>query len=1074
MLGVGAAVGFGRLNTFFNASEQKDMLCLMDDNNTAGDDDSDRYMVYLKDASFKWPKIKKRKEDEKNEKKEKKNGKQNTKGMELVESDDEDQGEEDGDDEQKIEIDDGKDYEFLLEKISMKLKKGKLYALVGSVGSGKSSLIQAILKEMKMVDGYMKVNNGDEPIGYVAQTAFIMNDTVRENILWGLPFDKEFYSQCLEASSLKHDLSILANGDLTEIGERGINLSGGQKQRISFCRSLYRSKYNANLYLLDDPLSAVDSHVGNNMFHRGIKTVLKDKTVLLVMNSHLHLLKYMDEILIIDKGKLVVQATYKQVMENEEYAHLLPDKGDDTNEEENEQQQQQQMKDKDDDKKQDEDNKHEANKSYSSIQSMLDKKRTKTAESNKTSGYGSTSVEAQQKGKLTTKEDRKAGQVAWNVYSRYFSNAVNRFDHNKVDEENYMDKKASWCNDGVLLICLEVLLLILAQAFVSGSDIWLAFWAEEDNVNRFPELNNDWWLGIWSIFIGALTILTFASSYLFGWLSNRAAQSVHMKTLFCVLRAPILYFDSTPTGRILNRFSKDTNEMDSDLVMHFTNFSQQTLQVIGYLIVIVISMPYTIFLLIIVIPGLYYLQRYFRLSSSDIKRLDQVTNTPIIAQFSETLIGLDTIRAYKTSENIFLKNIRKKIRLNHKIFLAEHMGVRWFGTYMDMVIVLFLLCITLLATFLRDQFETALLALAVVYGYAMLGMLQWAIRTSVDVEKAFTAVERLLYFETALNKNNAKQNKDTNDDSKYDDDDDDEDEEQDNLITSEAKEINYSYRPPNSEWPYEGKIIIKNLKMKYRKDLDYVLCGISMEVRSGEKIGVCGRTGAGKSSLLLTLFRLVEPSDDSVIEIDGINCLQLGLRDLRRSLSIIPQEPVLFSGTLRFNLDPFNEFTDEDIWDTLKKCKLYEYIYNKEEKLNHLVSEGGANFSAGQKQLICIGRALLKKSKVLLLDEATSSIDKYTDTLIQELIRKEFKDVTVICIAHRLDTIIDYDRILVLSNGKIKEFDTPQNLLNQGDKSVFYQMVNSGHKQDNDNNNDNETRLGIQPIIEEENDNDDQ
>ena len=583
-------------------------------------------------------------------------------------------------------------------------------------------------------------------------------------------------------------------------------------------------------------------------------------------------------------------------------------------------------------------------------------------------------------------------------------------------------------------------------------------------MNRFPALKHStgWWMGIWGGLIASLTILTFISSYLFGWLSNRAAQSLHMKTLYCILRAPMSYFDKTPTGRILNRFSKDTYEMDSDLPNNFISFSLNTLAVVGYLVVIVISIPFALILLIFLIPMLYFLQKYFRMSSSDLKRLVQVTSTPVIAQFTETLNGLDTIRAYKCTEKIFLKDIRKKIRVNHKIVLTEQLGTRWFAQYMDLMMVVFLLFLTILCAYLRDYFETALLSLAIVYGYGMMGMLQWAVRSSVELEKNFTTIERLLFFENALNKN-AEKNKGIiniiNDDDNIED---------DNMITSEAKEINFSYRPPNESWPNEGKVCIKNLKMRYRKDLDLVLCGLNVNINAGEKIGIVGRTGAGKSSLLLALFRLVEPEIDSVIEIDDINCLNLGLKDLRKSLSIIPQEPVLFSGTLRFNLDPFNEKSDDEIWDILSKCELKDFIDGKKDKLNYKVTEGGSNFSAGQKQLICIGRALLKKSKVLALDEATSSIDKHTDSLIQTLIRKEFNDVTVLCIAHRLDTIIDYDRIMVLSKGKIVEYDTPKNLLdeekNKKNPGLFYQMINSAHSS-NDNNGDNDDEMDI---IEEE------
>jgi len=452
------------------------------------------------------------------------------------------------------------------------------------------------------------------------------------------------------------------------------------------------------------------------------------------------------------------------------------------------------------------------------------------------------------------------------------------------------------------------------------------------------------------------------------------------------------------------------------------------------------------------------------MSSSDFKRLNQVTTTPIISQFSETLGGLDTIRAFKSSDNIFLKQIRRKIRLNHKINLGEQLSTRWFATYLDMIVVIFLLIQCLLCVFLRNEFETALLSLSVVYANSLMGMLQWSINSSIEVEKHFTTIERLLFYENALKENAKKIELEGQMESHLNlnmtmEDAQNVEEEQssdprsqdvDNKITSEAKEINFDYRPPTKEWPEEGAIFIKNLKMRYRKDLDLVLDGLTVDIPAGSKVGIVGRTGAGKSSLLVALYRLVEPEADSIVEIDGVDCLKLGLKDLRSSLSIIPQEPVLFSGTLRFNLDPFGERSDDEIWSVLKKCELFDFVNSKDEKLDFRVSEGGGNFSAGQKQLICIGRALLKKSKVLGLDEATSSIDKHTDSLIQTLIRKEFESITVLCIAHRLETIIDYDQIMVLSKGKIIEYGPPQTLL-ENKNGEFYGMVHSADDHQNKN-----------------------
>ena len=391
--------------------------------------------------------------------------------------------------------------------------------------------------------------------------------------------------------------------------------------------------------------------------------------------------------------------------------------------------------------------------------------------------------------------------------------------------------------------------------------------------------------------------------------------------------------------------------------------------------------------------------------------------------------------------------------MNHKVNLGEQLSTRWFATYLDLIVVIFLMIQCVLCLFLRKHFDAALLSLSVVYAHSLMGMLRTAIRMSINVEKNFTTIERLLFYENALKKNAKRIQTEEqladerdieaqemepepysngNDPSK-----------ETTSMVSEGKEINFEYRPPSASWPEAGAITIKNLRMRYRADLDFVLNGLTVDIAAGSKVGIVGRTGAGKSSLLMALYRLVEPAVGSVLEIDGVDCLRLGLKDLRCSLSIIPQEPVLFSGTLRFNLDPFGQCSEDEIWSVLKKCELFEFVHSKEEGLDFVVSEGGGNFSAGQKQLICIGRALLKKSTVLALDEATSSIDKHTDSLIQTLIRNEFDRITVLCIAHRLDTIIDYDQIMVLHKGRIAEYGPPQKLLQNKD-GVFYGMVNSG------------------------------
>ncbi len=445
----------------------------------------------------------------------------------------------------------------------------------------------------------------------------------------------------------------------------------------------------------------------------------------------------------------------------------------------------------------------------------------------------------------------------------------------------------------------------------------------------------------------------------------------------------------------------------------------------------------------------YWHQKRFRNASRELRRIQQAARSPIFAQFGETLEGLETVRAYGMT-GLFLKRVAHLINEESKLYFQFQISQRWFSFYMELLVMTQMIIVVLLTVYLRDTTDPAMLSLTVVYAYSFSGQLQFAVRSSVDVENDFTAVERILYYEKSVD--DPEYAKSFLEDKER------------RGIPREAAEVNKEFpMPKDKKWPSEGAIKLENLKLRYRKDLTLVLKGLNSEIKAGEKVGICGRTGAGKSSLMVALFRLVEPEKSSKIIIDGIDISKLGLRDLRSRLSIIPQDPVLFSGSVRFNLDPFHEYRDEQIWDILRRCELYEHIYGKTERLEYKVSEGGKNFSQGQRQLICIGRALLKNTKILLLDEATSSIDKHTDALIQKLIRENFKKRTVLTIAHRIETIMDYDRIMVLKEGVIAEFDTPQNLL-KDENGLFWAMVNSGY----DDQNDDDNLVGNEQIIFEE------
>jgi len=464
------------------------------------------------------------------------------------------------------------------------------------------------------------------------------------------------------------------------------------------------------------------------------------------------------------------------------------------------------------------------------------------------------------------------------------------------------------------------------------------------------------------------------------------------------------FFDTTPLGRILNRFSKDQNTIDETLPRTFQSYLRTLFQVMGILVVISYS---TVGFLIVIIPmGViyYYVQRYYLATSRELKRLESVSRSPIYSHFSETLSGINTIKAYQ-KQKTFITDNEDKLDFNHKAYYPNIASNRWLATRLEFVGSLIVLFAALLAVYAFDTIDSANVGLSLTYALSVTQTLNWMVRMSCDLEANVVSVERAKEYSNLKN---------------------------------EAPAVIEESRPPK-QWPNQGIVEFKGYATRYREGLDLVLKKIDIKIRSGEKVGVVGRTGAGKSSLTLSLFRIIEAVEGAII-IDGVNISTIGLEDLRSCLTIIPQDPVLFSGTLRENLDPFGNYSDEQIWRALECANLSDSVKALEKKLDHIVAQGGENFSVGQRQLICLGRALLRKTKILILDEATASIDFETDSIIQRTIREEFKDCTIITIAHRINTILDNDRILVLDKGTVAEFDTPQNLL-EDTNSIFYSMT---------------------------------
>ncbi|XP_068898241.1 multidrug resistance-associated protein 1 isoform X6 [Tenebrio molitor] len=883
------------------------------------------------------------------------------------------------------------DDDQVLKNINIRLEKNSLSAVVGTVGSGKSSLISAFLGEMEKISG--RVNTVGS-IAYVAQQAWIQNASLRDNILFGKSFDKVLYDKVIESCALKPDFEMLPAGDQTEIGEKGINLSGGQKQRVSLARAVYA---NSDVYFLDDPLSAVDSHVGKHIFEKvlGPEGLLKNKTRVLVTHGITYL-PQTDKIIVLKDGEVSESGTYQELLDKKgAFSEFLLQHINEVEED---------VEELDVLKTQlsgtvvsEEINKklsrHRSRVSESvsetgSDQTSLSLQRQKSSESADKNllRHRSSSIEEPKKipaktDKLIEVEKAETGSVKWSVYKHYLRSI------------------------GVFLTVATIFLNMLFQGFSIGSNVWLGAWSDDKTIvvnNVTNTAKRDFYLGIYgALGIGqALAILLSALTLYIGALNG--ARILHHLLLSNILRVPCTtFFDVTPVGRILNRFSKDIDTLDNILPMTLRGWITCFFSVVGTLVVISYTTP--IFISVIVPIGIlyYFIQRFYVATSRQLKRLESVSRSPIYSHFGETITGVQAIRAFREQER-FIRESEHKVDVNQVCYYPSIISNRWLAVRLEMIGNLIILFAALFAVWGKDQ-NPGLVGLSVTYSLQITQTLNWLVRMTSDVETNIVAVERIKEYGEAPQE--------------------------------AAWEI--PNKSPPSSWPEAGNVQFSKYAVRYRPGLDLVLKGVNFSINGGEKVGIVGRTGAGKSSLTLSLFRIIEAAEGEIL-IDGVNISSLGLHTLRSRLTIIPQDAVLFSGSLRMNLDPFDKHSDEEVWMALEHAHLKSFVKGLTAGLYHEVTEGGENLSVGQRQLICLSRALLRKTKVLVLDEATAAVDLETDDLIQRTIRTEFKDCTVLTIAHRLNTIMDSDRVIVLDQGKIVEFDSPSNLLKQ--QSIFYNM----------------------------------
>ncbi|KAM3591495.1 uncharacterized protein V6R79_002723 [Siganus canaliculatus] len=879
----------------------------------------------------------------------------------------------------------------VLHNINLLVPQGSLLAVVGHVGCGKSSLISALLGEMEKLEGDVSIRGS---VAYVPQQAWIQNATLRDNILFGKAYNEQKYCCVLEACALTPDLEVLPGGDMTEIGEKGINLSGGQRQRVSLARALYS---DADVYLLDDPLSAVDAHVSKHIFDNliGPEGVLKGKTRILVTHG-ISFLPQVDNIMVMVDGRVSEMGSYQELLnENGAFAEFLRNYSlDDIIEEEeaNEDLTEDEEMFPDDalsnhiDMVDNEPVVNEAKRKFirqiSVISSDGENPRSRSVRRHGCSQRKHSDSQEKKKPhetqKLIQAETTETGRVKTQVYLEYVK-AV-----------------------GPLLSAFICLLYGCQSAAAIGANVWLSQWTNDASSNQTQQ-NVHMRVGVYAALGMAQGVLVMMSSFTLAMGNIGAARKLHHNLLTNKLHTPQSFFDTTPIGRIINRFSKDVYVIDEALpstvlMLLFTVFTS-----LSTMIVIVSSTP--IFAVVIVPLAFIYffVQRFYVATSRQLKRLESVSRSPIYSHFSETVTGCSVIRAYgRQSAFVLMSDMR--VDDNQKSYYPGIVSNRWLGVRIEFIGNCIVLFAALFAVTGKEHLNPGLVGLSVSYALQVTMSLNWMVRMSSDLENNIVAVERVKeYSETK---------------------------------TEAPWEVEDKKPPP--EWPMAGNVEFHDYSVRYREGLDLVLKKLTLNVKGGEKIGIVGRTGAGKSSMTLCLFRLLEAAAGE-ITIDDVKIAEIGLHDLRSKLTIIPQEPVLFSGTLRMNLDPFDKYNDEEVWKALEHSHLHKFVSNQPSKLELECSEGGENLSVGQRQLVCLARALLRKTRILILDEATAAIDLETDDLIQSTIRTQFEDCTVFTIAHRLNTIMDYTRVLVLDKGQIAEFDTPTNLI--GQRGIFYGMA---------------------------------
>ncbi|XP_063224304.1 ATP-binding cassette sub-family C member 4-like [Bacillus rossius redtenbacheri] len=872
-------------------------------------------------------------------------------------------------------------HENTLSDINLRVSTGQLLAVIGPVGSGKTSLLLTLLRELPLTGGSIAVKGR---ISYASQEPWLFASSVRNNILFGEPYDRRRYQQVVKACALVRDFELLPYGDRTIVGDRGVAFSGGQRARINLARAVYKP---ADIYILDDPLSAVDAHVGRHLFESCICGFLKYKTRVLITHQ-LQFLSHVDHIVILNEGRVEAHGSYAQLQESGlDFARLLGEQEGDGSGDES----------------------APSERRSSLRRSMSRHKRHRDVSiGSSTSSVEMTSVEETSPEEV--REMRTRGRISLATYVSYLFASGNYF-----------------------LVVAMVLSELTAQLLSSSTDYWLSFWTNTEsqrallefedystgNETALDETFNSTYTAVPSedslmsrelcmyIFSGlTLTAIVFLlyKTFLFFYLCMKSSVTLHNRMFDSIIRLPMRFFNVNPSGQILNRFSKDMGAIDEQLPLVLIDCLSIGCMLLGIVTLIAVVNYWILVPTAFVIVIFYLFRTVYVRTSRSVKRLEGITRSPVFSHLNASLQGLSTIRAFG-AQRILQEEFDNHQDLHSSAFFLFQASGRAFGLYLDVVCHLFIACVTLSFLVMGRGTLGGSVGLAISQSLGLTGMFQWFMRQSAELENQMTSVERVMEY---------------------------------GSLEDEGPLDSAPEKKPPQEWPSQGRIEFRSVYLAYAAEEPAVLKNLNFTISPSEKVGIVGRTGAGKSSLIAALFRLT--GVEGSVLIDGVDTSTIGLHDLRGKLSIIPQEPVLFSGPLRKNLDPFDQYSDAVLWSALGEVELKEVVKDLPAGLNHKMAEGGSNFSVGQRQLVCLARAIVRNNKILVMDEATANIDPRTDALIQETVRRKFADCTVLTIAHRLLTVMDSDRILVMDAGRVMEFDQPHILL-QNRSGFLWSMV---------------------------------